>query len=90
MPIAVVTALVTTFTLSRFAPRLEARSVRIKAAWAALDAFSGHLLTILSATARLGNVNPDKTDAPLRGRMQGECDRQRHSWRSQPTISNTP
>ncbi|WP_432034359.1 hypothetical protein [Streptomyces antibioticus] len=53
MLIAVITAMVTTFALSRFAPRLEARSVRIKAAWAARDAFSGHLLTILSATARL-------------------------------------
>ncbi|SEQ88256.1 hypothetical protein SAMN04487983_10093 [Streptomyces sp. yr375] len=79
MLIAVITAMVTTFALSRFAPRLEARSVRIKAAWAARDAFSGHLLTILSATARLENVNPDETDEPLRGRMQGECDR----WASQ-------
>lgn len=72
---AVITAMVTTFALSRFAPRLEARSVRIKAAWAARDMFSGHLLTILSATARLENLNPDEADEPLRSRMQGECDR---------------
>lgn len=73
--IAVITAVVTTFALSRFAPRLEARSVRIKAAWAARDAFSGHLLTILSATGRLENLDPDEAAEPLRSRFQGECDR---------------
>ncbi|MDQ0773063.1 hypothetical protein QF026_001529 [Streptomyces aurantiacus] len=57
----------------------SARSVRIKATWAAWDAISGHLLTILSATARLENVNPDETDEPLRSRMHDECDR----WASQ-------
>ncbi|MFD3338879.1 hypothetical protein ACFWVW_07045 [Streptomyces anthocyanicus] len=79
MIIAVTTAMMTTFALSRFAPRLEVRSVRIKATWAAWDAISGHLLTILSATARLENVNPDETDEPLRSRMHDECDR----WASQ-------
>ena len=73
--IAVVTALGTTFAVSRFAPRLEARSVRIKTAWTARDTFSGHILTILSATARLENLNPEEAAEPLRGRMQGECDR---------------
>ncbi|MEU6071944.1 hypothetical protein ABZ864_47880 [Streptomyces sp. NPDC047082] len=73
--IAVVTTLATTFAVSRFAPRLEARSVRIKAAWAARDTFSGHILTILSATARLQNLEPAEAPEPLRSRLQGGQDR---------------
>ncbi|MFF4036005.1 hypothetical protein ACFYZ2_40740 [Streptomyces sviceus] len=73
--IAVVTTLATTFAVSRFAPRLEARSVRIKAAWAARDTFSGHVLTILSATARLQYMEPAEAPEPVRNRVQGERDR---------------
>ena len=76
--IAVVTAVVTTYAVSRFAPRLEARSVRIKAAWAARDTFSGHLLTILSATGRLEEL-PAEMDEPLRSRME----RERSRWEEQ-------
>ncbi|MFE9993495.1 hypothetical protein [Streptomyces avermitilis] len=73
--IAVATTLATTFAVSRFAPRLEARSVRIKAAWAARDTFSGHVLTILSATGRLEDLESAEMAEPLRGRMQGEQSR---------------
>lgn len=70
--LAVLTTLVTNFAWSRFAPRLEARSARITAAWAARATFSGHVLTILSATARLQNLEPDEAPEPLRTRLQGE------------------
>ena len=83
--ITVFTAVVTTFALSRFAPRLEARSVRIKSAWAARETFSGHLLTILSATARLVNLTPGEATEPLRGRLEGECDR----WAAQVEESTS-
>ncbi|MFJ1707623.1 hypothetical protein [Kitasatospora sp. NPDC088346] len=70
--IGVLTVLVTTFAVSRFSPRLEARAVRIKAAWADRDTFTSHVLTVIGATARLCGTPVGDTPEPLRGRIMAE------------------
>ncbi|GAB2717737.1 hypothetical protein [Kitasatospora kifunensis] len=78
------TAVILAFILSRFSPRYDARSVRIKAAWADRDQFSKDVLTILAAAGRLLAVQvPNEASEVMRSRLEAE----RARWAEQIDVA---